>query len=204
MRRRVYQASSLTSMIDVLFILVFASLAYAQSRPDAEAAEPDGEEPVADSAPDATPDPGDPEHSDAGPPPAESNEHGEVRTRAVAAAIERLRGGGVIVVRIAAAGELYAIETAPGDRLEVGVPLLERVANRDVNLAYLGDRSADFQLCSIVERYRRVDDHLIAVTPDRPLADLPLNLVEGIRRDLDRCRALGGLAVIVEPPTGAP
>lgn len=193
MRRRAAPgAGSLTSMIDVLFILVFASLAYAQSKPEAAEAEPRDREPIEVARPDA----GVAAAPDAARAPAE---HREIQARAVDRAMETLQGGGVIVLRVSATGELFAIETSPGDRLDIGVPLLERVAGDDINLAYLGDRSADLQLCAVAQRYRSVDGHLVAVAPERPLADLPFNLVEGIRRDLDRCRRLGGLAVIVEP-----
>lgn len=188
-RRRVYTPQPLTSLIDVLFILLFASLARATASPEPDAKEPPpAPEPAADAGPVEA-------LADAAPPVAP--EYAAARELGLARALEQLGSRPALVLRISAAGELVAIETGADETLEVRVPLLERVPDRDVALAYLGDRSPEMRLCAIAARYAPVDNRLVVIAPLSPVADLSVALVEGLRRDVERCD--GALAVIVEP-----
>lgn len=178
-------------MIDVLFILVFASLAQAAApEPEPERIERPEPPVAADAAPGPT------ALADAA--PVAPADYAAAREAGLALALARLSDQPAVVLRISEAGQLTAVEVGAGQRLEVGVPLLERVPDRDVALAYLGDRSADLQLCAVARRYAAIDGRLVVLAPARPLVDLPVALVRGLRRDVERCA--GGLAVIADPP----
>jgi hypothetical protein len=193
-RRRRGNPQSLTSMIDVLFILVFASLAQAAA-PDGATDTPEPITPIAPAA-DAAP-------STPGPIPATDaatvapRDYARAREAGLAVALERLSNQPAVILRVSATGELVAVEAGAGQRLDVGVPLLERVPDRDVALAYLGDRSAELQLCAVAGRYAVIEGRLVVFAPERPVADLPVALVNGLRRDVDRCA--NAMAVIAEP-----
>lgn len=206
MKRRAVQYSSLTSLLDVLFILLFASLARAtgvvnDSAAAAAAAEP---APPAEPAPALPPDAGAPV---AVPEPSRI----ELRAEALAELARGLEGRQPIYVRISAEGAVVAIDvgTTPGsgDR-QVGVPLLERVPDPDVGISYLGDRSADLRVCSIVMHHLdRVDlrQDLVIIAPEVPLGELPTALVVGLQRDQDRCaRDAQGVAIVIDPLLAAP
>jgi len=184
MRRRAPRPQSLTSMIDVLFILLFASLATAA----ASANSPPPVEPT----PPAELTPPQPDAS-----PVAPSDYASAREVGIETAAARLAGKPAVVLRVSEAGSLRAIETGVGSVLELDVPLVEEVADRDVALAYIGDRSPELQLCPIAARLVPIDGRLIVIAPERPLADLPVALVAGMRRDIDRCAA--AWAVIAEP-----
>ncbi len=187
MRRRVQPPGSLTSLLDVLFILVFASLVQSSASGDAPAAAtvPVGSPPVPL------------------PPPS----FAALRQAAVAAATAQVEGAPLVVVHVAADGTAAELEEASGRRA-IGVPLLERVADPDVAVAYLGDRAAALRLCGVVARELRVAElagHVVVIAPAVALAELPVALVAGLRRDVARCWAeQHALAVIVEPTVVAP
>ncbi|MBK9030568.1 MAG: hypothetical protein IPL61_04380 [Myxococcales bacterium] len=184
MRRRAPAPGALTSLLDVLFILVFASLVSASARGAAKPAPPPAPEVVA--------------------PPATSPTLAALRRAAVATVARQLEGAPLVAVRIAADGTLIELEAADGVR-PVGAPLLEAVADRDVGLAYLGDRAPAAQVCAVVARAlgaTALPEHVIVIAPAAALAELPVALVAGLQRDIARCqRGQQALAVIVEPTT---
>jgi len=181
--RRAVAAPDLTSLMDVMFILVFAALIRAAAvEPATEAGRP------ASAPPAPAPPP---------PPPTFT----AVRDQAVAVLRADLEARPAVIARISRDGVLGAIELA--DRtISVGAPLLERVPDVDVALAYLGDRSPELRICRVVARdvgARDLADHIVIVTSDVPIADLPVALVAGLRRDVERCLAdSGGVAVLVD------
>ena len=185
-RRRVQPPGSLTSLLDVLFILVFASLVQSNASGDAPATVPVASPPV--------PSP---------PPPS----FAALRQAAVAAATAQVEGAPLVVVHVAADGTAAELEEASGRRA-IGVPLLERVADPDVAVAYLGDRAAALRVCGVVARELRVAElagHVVVIAPAVALAELPVALVAGLRRDVARCWAeQHALAVIVEPTVVTP
>jgi hypothetical protein len=190
------QSGSLTSLLDVMFLLMFAALINAGARaPDeAEAAPPPTASPSA-SAPAA--DAGAP---DAGKKPSPAFD--AARRRALDDLARAAQSRAAVVARVSADGVLRALDRG-GDVVQLGTPLVERVPDPDVALAYLGDRSAELRVCAIVARSLSVSDlrdHLVVVVPDAPLADLPIGLVEGLRRDAVRClEEQRGFAVLVDP-----
>jgi hypothetical protein len=193
-KRRVAAAGSLVSLLDVLFVLVFASLVQSHARGAAARAEAaPAEEPV--SAPPAPV------------VPAPPMPLAEVRDAAAAAAAQQVAGAPLIVARIDEGGGLSELEWADGKRA-IGVPLIERSVDPDVPPAYLGDRSAALQICGVVARERRAADlagHVIVIAPVLAAKDRLVVLNEGLKRDVARClREQQAMAVIVEPEAPKP
>ena len=187
-RRRSAQPESLTSLLDVLFILVFASLVQL-----AASGEKKEEEVVAAVVPDAGV-PAAPVAPELAPP-------SELRQRALGELTRALEGRKVIVARIAVDGTLRALEHDSGT-VALGVPLLERVPDPDVSLAYLGDRSAELRVCRAIALrlgLPSLRDQLVVIAPDAPLPDLTVALAAGLRRDAERCLTeQQGVAVVVD------
>jgi hypothetical protein len=193
-RRRPVQYAPLTSLLDVLFIVVFASLIHGasleQRAQEAEAAQVPAPEPERAPAPPA--------------PPAESAKH---HRAALDLAIAGLEGRAPVIVRIGTDGRLRELEVRGGgddpDVRPLGLPLVEAVPDPDVALAYLGDRSADLRLCNLVRLQLGAADlsrHLVIVAPDAPVTSLSVALALGLKRDADRCLAdQRGVAILVDP-----
>jgi hypothetical protein len=175
--RRRHMPPDLTSLFDVLFIVIFAALIRAAAAQQAVAA---AQAPAKPAPP---------------PPPLDpASLHG----RAIAAVAAR----DTVIVRVAATGTVTALE-ANGTITPLDVPLLEPNTNPDIAIAYLGERSAELRVCRIAAVHLAVPDlatRLVIIAPQQKLADLPHALFEGLRRDVDRCLAeQHGLAVLVEP-----
>lgn len=200
MRRRASQGSgSLTSLLDVLFIIVFASLVQSTARGEervvtaeeaaAAAAEKDAEkeqQAVAPAAPAAL---------------------AALREAAVSATTRHVETAPLVAVRVSAGGSIVDVEWA-GERRALGLPLLERVPDPDIAVAYLGDRAPALRLCGVVAHELRVADltgHVVVISPAVPLGELSVALVAGLRRDVTRCQIeQQAMAVIVEPQMIAP
>ncbi len=185
-RRHVRVPPDLTSLFDVLFILIFVALirAAALQQAAAEAL-----------APRPTPQPTQPVAPSA------------LRARALVQLEADLQARPTVIVRVAKDGKLTALET--GDkRVALDVPLLEHSPDPDVALAYLPDRSAELRVCRLVGLHLALADladHLVIIAPDARGADLPHALYMGLRRDVDRCTIeQRGLAVVVEPDVAMP
>ncbi len=173
-RRRRHVPPDLTSLFDVLFIVIFAALIRAAAAEHAAAAAADKPTPA--------------------PSPPVQLDPGSLHARALAELATRP----AIVVRVSAAGTLTAVE-AGGNTTPLDVPLLEHSPDPDVALAYLGDRSSELRVCRVAALHAGVPDvqrFLVIIATERALADLPQALYEGLQRDVERC---DGLAVIVEP-----
>jgi hypothetical protein len=197
-RRRSAQPESLTSLLDVLFILVFASVvqvAVSRGKGDEVEAAAAPAPPEADAGVAVV------ETIDAG--VAAPAETGALRRRAIGELTRGLEDRAAVVARVGVDGVLRGLD---GDRgVALGVPLLERVPDLDIALAYLGDRSSDMQVCRIVALRLGLADlrgHLVVIAPDVPLEHLPVALVAGLRRDAERCLSeQQGVAVVVDPST---
>ena len=179
--RRRHMPPDLTSLFDVLFIVIFAALiraAAAQHAADAAEAPPPPR------------------------PPPPLLDPASLHARALADLGAALAARPTIVLRISAAGTITSIE-AGGRTQPLDVPLVERSSDPDVALAYLGDRSVELQLCHVAALHLAVPDlarYLVIVAPAARLDDLPHALFEGLHRDVDRCLAeQRGLAVLVGP-----
>ncbi len=183
-RRRVHRTPDLTSLLDVLFILIFASLIRTAALQNAEANE----------APPATP--------VVTMPPQPPTEIAELRTRALANLDQQLASRTPLVIRVSPQGVIITVE-ANGKKLPLDVPLLEHSPDPDIGIAYLGERSAELRVCRVAALHLQAKDlaaYLVIIAPEAPLADLPHALHQGLHRDLDRCLTdQRGLATIVDP-----
>jgi hypothetical protein len=168
----------LTSLFDVLFIVIFAALIRAAAVQANAAPKP---------MPTTPPVPLDP---------------ASLHARAIAGVEADLAARPAIVVRVSTAGTLTALDV-DGKTIALDAPLLEHSADPDVAVTYLGDRSAELRVCRIAALHLGVPDlgkYLVIVAPAQRLADLPHALYDGLHRDLDRCVSeQRGLAVLVEP-----
>ena len=190
-RRRGQRPPDLTSLFDVLFLVVFAALIRAASIQKAAANPPPAPTPIAKPAAPTLP-----------------VDVATLRMRALVDLDAQLAKRTPLVIRISAQNTIASVE-ADGKQIALDVPLLEHDPNPDVALTYLGDRSVDLRLCKVAALNLAVDDlsrYLVIVAPLRPVADLPHALHDGLFRDLDRCLAdQRGLATIVDPlPTPTP
>jgi hypothetical protein len=196
-RRRSARPESLTSLLDVLFILVFATVVQL-----AVSGTGDGETAAAPTTP---PDAGVPVAAEADAGVAAPAATGALRRRAIGELTRSLEGRSAVVVRVGADGLLRALDGDGGAAVALGAPLLERVPDPDVALAYLGDRSSDMRVCRIVALRLGLTDlrgQLVVIAPDVPLEQLPVALVAGLRRDAERCLLeQQGAAVVVDPST---
>lgn len=216
MRVRARPASSMTSLVDVLFVVVFASLvsSVGMVRPTSEEDVPAAPSAAAPSAaaaapsaaaiPSAAPAPSVSTRPIPKPPP----DAARLRERAIESLSRTLGARRAHFVRVSAEGQVTAIESEGADGLErksVTVPLLARVTDPDVVLEYLGDRSPELRICALMLRELGVDSlerELVIIAPDVPLTDLPLALARGLVADVARCSANQGLAVLVSPEQG--
>jgi hypothetical protein len=180
--RRRHVPPDLTSLFDVLFIVIFAALIRAAAAQNAAAAAAAAPPPPVEPAP-APLDPA------------------SLHARALAAVDAQLATRPTIVLRVSAAGAITSLESA-GTTQPLDVPLLERSGDPDVALAYLGDRSAELRACKVAALHLGVPDlatYLVIIAPERALAELPHALYEGLHRDVERCLVeQRGLAVIVD------
>jgi hypothetical protein len=192
MRRRApRRPPDLTSLFDVLFIVVFAALIRAAAAEQAaQPARP-------------TPAPARPV-----PPPAVA----ALRQRALATLAGDLAARTPLVIRVTPDGTINGLDVG-AQHVTVDAPLLEHSPDPDVALAYLGDRSADQRICRIAALHLGSVDlsrYLVIITPSVALAALPHALFDGLHRDLDRClteqRALATLIdpIALTPPTEHP
>lgn len=193
-RRPVAQYAPLTSLLDVLFILVFASLIYSanleasQKKTDAR--------PPAEAKPAAV----------ALTPGRAAIDPERLRKVAVAEILAGLESKQAVVARVGADGRLRQLERRRDDRplvTPVELPLVEAVPDPDVEFVYLGERSPDLRLCSLVRLQLGAADlsgTLVIVALDQPLEQLSLALARGLQRDVDRCTGdQRGVAVLLDP-----
>lgn len=186
LRGRVRRPPDLTSLFDVLFIVVFVALirAAAAEQAVAEAKKPPPPKPV-------PPQP-------VAPPP----DIAVLQKRALADIQADLAARSPVVIRISPKNRIEAIE-GDGKVHTLDTPLLEESADPAIRLQYLGHRSADLRLCAIAAVRLGVTDlkrHVVIIAPTLPRDERLSSLNEGLLTDVDRCqREQRGEAVIVEP-----
>jgi hypothetical protein len=199
--RPLVQYSTMTSFLDVLFLLVFAALI--QSAALAEKAR------AADALPKKPP----PAAAVAPVGPGQASIDPErLRKVALAEILAGLESRQAVVARISADGRLRQLERRVDGApvvTPVELPLVERVPDPDVNLIYLGERSPDLRLCSLVRLQLGAPDlasTIVIVALDLPLDQLSVALARGLKRDVDRCTGdQRGVAVLLDPrATGEP
>ena len=192
-RRYVHAGPDLTSLFDVLFILVFAALIRTAAVQQAAAA--------ATAQPPPAPAPARPVE-----PPAAKLASAQLHAAALANFGQQLAARPYVVVRVAAAGTLTGLEV-DNQVTKLDTPLLEHSPDPDVAVAYLGERAAELRVCRVIAVQLGLPDlsrYLVIIAPDQHLADLPHALYEGLRRDIDRCLSdQHALAVLVDPSVEA-
>jgi len=181
-RRHVRVPPDLTSLFDVLFIVIFVCLIRAAGAQ--QAAEAATHPPQAHVT------------------PAEPIDPQSLHARALTQIDSDVAAKTPVIVRVSAAGTITALESG-GQANALDVPLLEHVPDPDVAMSYLGDRSAALRVCGVAALQLGADDlagYLVIIAPESSLDDLPHALYEGLHRDVDRCLIdHHGLAVIVVP-----
>jgi hypothetical protein len=229
-RRRRKRASELTSLIDVLFILLFASLVQARDsmeREDAalvvDAGLP-GAGPGAALPDAALPDAGPPDAGPADAAPASAGDggaspvadaHREHARRLSALVAGAVHGRDVFVVEVAATG--YAVEIrhwhegALVRRQAVQHRLVAVPADEPSEFPrYLGENQPWQRLCplvlaSLAQPQPDLGRALVVITVDAPLADLSLALRDGLVRDAALClQDAGGIAILLDPANPIP
>jgi len=206
----VVQYASMTSLADVMFILVFATLVYSAGL-EQKAREAAARPPVAvkvkvpASLPARVPAPrAAAEQID--PAVLAARDAEALRREALAQVMTGLEGRSPVVARIGRDGRLRSLERTRDGRVvatPLGLPLVERVPDPDVALVYLGERRDGPSLCSLLRLHLGTHDlsgALVIVAPEVPLAQLSVALARGLERDAERCLAdQRGVAVIVDP-----
>ena len=207
-RRHVRRSPDLTSLFDVLFIVVFVALIRAAVAQ---------QEVARLTPPPAPPKPATPA------PPLPPPDVAALRAKALSNLDRELAARAPIIVRIATHIEgdrmrptLAALELE-GQQLPLDVPLLADNRDPDIEVEYLGERSAELRVCRIAAVHLRLADlarHLVILAPDRPLAELKrapgsVALLEGLRADIERCYTdQRGIAALIDPaeltPPAAP
>lgn len=192
---------SLTSLVDILFILVFAALvqrAGMMQRPRAEVAEEPGpllQHGVRGAAVLPVP-----------PAPAASE---ALRQAAVASLASELQTRPAVIARVSRRGVLAAIELPPragagAEQVDVELPLIEPVSDPDVAIGYVGDRDASRRICEVVAARlpagASVAGKLVVIAVDAPLAELTVALVSGLRRDVEQCLTERRAAAVLLDP----
>jgi hypothetical protein len=202
-KRHVRRPPDLTSLFDVLFIVVFVALIRAA------AAQHD----VARLTP---PPPPPPRPAPPAPPP----EVAALRAKALANLDKELRDRTTVVVRISTQIEGDRVKGASiasieleGRTIPLDVPLLADSHDPDIEIVYQGDASTELRVCRIAAVHLGLADlahHLVVITPDRPLADLKrvagsVAFLEGLERDVRRCIIdQRGIAALIDPADLAP
>ncbi len=186
-KRRVRRPPDLTSLFDVLFIVVFVALIRAAA----------AEHEVAEAAKDK-----EPPKPVVPPKPPLPVDVSKLQSQALKNVTAELAGRQPLVIRISDKGVITKIES--GDKqLPLDVPLLVPDPDPTIRVAYQGDRSEQLRVCRIALLQLGVKDlssHLVIFAPSRARDDLPHALVSGLDRDLSRCLAdQRAIATLVEP-----
>lgn len=220
-RRHVPKYSSLTSLLDVLFILMFASLAQAAALVKrAQEQPPTDKRSPADSAHSkaGTQDAGAGTAPDAGvsdggvAAPSVALDAGTMAgtpkqkfyDQAIAVLMKSVQQRRAIYVNVSEQGVLKSLEYLDGiypKHVELGTPLTRRVADPNVEWTYNGDSDVRAQICAIVREQLATDSlahELIIIAPEVELTRLNEALVLGLHRDQRRC-GHNGIAVVVDP-----
>lgn len=198
MRRRIRtQPSSLTSLLDVLFIVAFASLAQASARVEIAEA-PQAQEPEKLEEPER------PEKPAPAPRPRQVAES-KIYARALVELTEANEDRAALLVRISAAGTVQSVSEKGVDASvqALDIPLLAADPNPDVALVYRGRDNPENRVCRLVREAlggASLEGMLVVMAPAVPLSALPVALVSGLRKEPSWClRDERAFAVVVDP-----
>lgn len=201
-RRAPLAPASLTSLVDVLFILVFAALVQRAAPSSKAAAEAAAEEPGARIV--------------AAVPPAPPAPVERLRQAAISTLASELQQRPAVVVRVSRRGVLTALEGTAGQVVPVELPLIEPVSDPDIAIGYVGEREASRRICAVVAAQLHalatvgasgaaagpfsLSGALVVIAVDAPLAELTVALVSGLRRDVGQCLTVQGAAAVLLDP----
>ena len=206
----------LTSLLDTLFILVFAALIQARAGSESTAAAEERlaaqeatEEVPSDAAADAgVEDDAGAAVPDAGAEALAAQAERERIARSTAHFVGAIRSQGTILVVVSGEGYIASItqqtpeETLPAEELKI--KLLRDSEDPDVRLVYRGHEGKENRVCEVTRRELGLEPDLgravVVITADRPLADLPYSLVTGLADDAAACfDDANGLGILVDP-----
>jgi hypothetical protein len=191
--RPLVQYSTMTSFLDVLFLLVFATLIHAadlaQKAQAKSQAKPPAAAVVAPVAPGQV-----------------SIDPERLRKVALAEILAGLESRQAVVARVGADGRLRQLERRQDGQpvsTPVELPLVERVPDPDVLLVYLGEQNPELRLGNLVRLQlgaQDLSDTIVIVALELPLDQLSVALARGLQRDVDRCTGdQRGVAVLLDP-----
>lgn len=219
-RRNVIKYSSLTSLLDVLFILMFASLAQAaalveKARDQAKQSEqrsqanPSNIKAGASDAGTATvADAGIADGAVAAPSlatdagTAPGTPKNQLHDRAIAQLRQALLKRRPIYVRITVDGMLRALEYREAGKqkqLKLVMLLVKRDPDPDREWQYLAEVDPAMRICAIVRKQLKLADlrnELIIIAPDVPFTKLNDALHEGLKREPNHCEINGMVAYV--------
>jgi hypothetical protein len=203
--RRIRRPPDLTSLFDVLFIVVFVALIRAA------AAQHEVER--------LTPPPAPPRPAPPAPPPAVA----ALRTKALSNLERDLAERTPLVVRISTQAERTLVKGTikmieyEGRKLALDVPLIADSRDTDTQVKYLGERSAELHVCRIATVQLHLPDlshQLVIIVLDRSRADVENTfgseaLLDGLEQDVTNCFfEQHGIASLIDPaelsPTARP
>jgi hypothetical protein len=185
----------LTSLLDVLFILVFATLVALRAKPAVDEVGKTPEPIVV--VPDAgllSP--------DAGPPPDPGD---ALRMReATDRLVRTFQNPNVIVVTVSATGQIVGLSRRGAGATDVRVTLLRDSPDPERAIEYRGSDEKEHRVCEIARRELDLEPDLaralVVISTEKPLAELPYALVAGLMRDATRCMDdANGFALLVDP-----
>lgn len=200
--RRAIRAPDMTSLFDVLFILVFVSLVNVgvnhTAAEEAEAKTKQAEAALASAQASA---------SAAASAAPSARPSASVAPSSAPPPVDLSARSATILVRIDKDGVLRAIER-DGNVVDVNEPLLMKVDDPDVAFEYRGDRSRDHRICAIVVDKLGLAElsHFIVIITT-PESDAMTNLIlgRGINNDRLRCAdEQKGFAVLAPGSAKAP
>lgn len=205
MRRRGIRYPALTSLLDVLFLLLFAALVQSAALVEDAGAGPQSEA-VAVADPvviDAGP-------ADAGPIDAAVADDRPIVDRALVRAQRALRHKTPIVVRLGQ-NTVTGVErvdlSGQVERIPFLVDLLEPSTDPDVVIEYRGHADPQRRICNLVPQAfpdLAMQDALVIIAPPVAIDSLPVALVKGMMADVRHCAAQGVTAVIEPDQTTEP
>lgn len=201
--RRAVRAPDMTSLFDVLFILVFVSLVNVgvnhTAAEEAEAKAKAAESALA-SAQAAAP---------SAAPSVSASASASVAPSSAPPPIDLSARSATILVRIESDGTdgvLRAIER-DGNVVDVNEPLLVKLDNPDAAYEYRGDRSRDLRICAIVASklgLAELSHFIVVITTPKSIGDTNLILGAGIERDRVRCADEQKGFAVLAPGSAAP
>lgn len=221
-RRRSKRVPELTPLIDVLFILLFASLIHARSAVESAhsvaagefmAAADAGVDASVDAGMDAGPDAGMDAGPDAGVDAGNPTEAVHlVQSRELASQMANsIENQDVYLVEVTGRGYITAMarwsngQLSRRDRVEYRLVRAVLPGESNIELEYLGARDPAFSVCNIVHRHYAMpgdptSESVIITIVDVPLDDLSLAMFDGLRHDLSQCFVqVRGIGILFQP-----